>query len=115
MNCDACPGGVSGSAEDKLAIFSLDWGQLELREEGAVPLKKPGVAAVVLRHDGKIFAVAGWDGRVRLYRCDTRKPLAVLQYHRSGVQDVRFDQRSKRLASGSKDGSIAMWSVYTDT
>lgn len=114
MTCSTCSGGASGSADDKLAVFGLDWDQMEVQELAAIPLKKPGVAALALRRDGKIFAAAGWDGRVRLYRCDTRKPLAVLQYHRSGVQDICFDERSKRLASASKDGSIAVWSVYTD-
>ena len=111
---DACSGGVSGSADQKLAVFSLDWDQMEVQEQPPIPLKKPGVAALALRQDGRIFAAAGWDGRVRLHRGDTRKLLAVLQYHKSGVQDVCFDERSKRLASASKDGSIAMWSVYTD-
>ncbi|BDA43160.1 Guanine nucleotide-binding protein subunit beta-like protein [Coccomyxa sp. Obi] len=108
-------GGVSSSAEDRLAVFSIEWDKLELHKQADIPLKKPGVAALAQRHDGKVLASAGWDGRVRLFHRKTQRPLAVLQYHRSGVQDVCFDQKSKLLASASKDGSIALWSVFTDT
>lgn len=108
-------GGVSSSAEDKLAVFSIDWDRNELHKQADIPLKKHGVAALALRQDGKVLASAGWDGKVRLFHWKTQKPLAVLLYHRSGVQDVCFDQNSKLLASASKDGSIALWSVFTDT
>ncbi len=108
-------GGVSSSAEYKLAVFSIEWDRHELHKQAEIPLKKHGVAALALRHDGKVLASAGWDSKVRLFHQKTQKPLAVLQYHRSGVQDVCFDQKSKLLASASKDGSIALWSVFTDT
>lgn len=108
-------GGVSGSAEDILALFSINWDKYELHKQADIPLKKPGVAALALRHDGKVLASAGWDGKVRLFHGKTQKPLAVLQYHRSGVQDVCFDRKSNLLASASKEGSIALWSVFTDT
>lgn len=82
--------------------------------QSTIPLKTPGIAAVAVRQDGRIIVTAGWDGRIRIFHARKHKPLAVLQYHRSGVQDVCFDARSKRLASASKDGSIAVWSVYSD-
>ena len=44
----------------------------------------------VRRGDGKIFATAGWDGRVRVYSCKTLAELAVLRWHDVGCYAVAF-------------------------
>ena len=50
-----------------------------LRLQTKLPLKQKGVAEIAVRQDGKMFVSAGWDGRVRIFRCTKPKPLAVLQ------------------------------------
>ncbi len=37
---------------------------------------------------------------------------AVVQYHKKGLTAVAFDPRDQRLISASRDGNIALWSVF---
>ena len=103
---------MSGSADDKLAVFTIDWARKVISLRTGLQLKTPGIGAIAIRHDGRIFATGGWDKQLRVYDYQRRKQLAVLQYHRGGVVDVCFQQRTQQLASASKDGSIAVWSIY---
>ncbi|KAG6910081.1 hypothetical protein DXG01_013133 [Tephrocybe rancida] len=50
--------------------------------------KHPGNAAIAIHDDGRVCAVAGWDGR--LYGTRTMKPLGTLKYHKLGCQAVEF-------------------------
>jgi WD40 repeat protein len=97
-----------------VVAFDINWDQLRLQKSATMPLKNPGVAAVAIRQDSRVLATAGWDGKVRLFHYAKRRPLALLHYHRDGVLDVCFNARNKRLASASKDGTIAIWSIYAD-
>ena len=97
-----------------MAKFSMDIQTRELKEVGRMSLAVPGVAAAAIRSDSRILATAGWDKQVRVFHYSKGRPLAVLQYHKAGVNDVVFDARTRVLASASKDGGIALWSVYLD-
>ena len=73
------------------------------------PLKKvntkhSGQQGLVIRSDGKIFATAGWDSRVRVYSCKTMKELAVLKWHREGCMAVAFAEIAVP-ADGNEDHS----------
>ncbi|KAG6820633.1 hypothetical protein H0H93_014236 [Arthromyces matolae] len=54
--------------------------------------KHPGNAAIAINDDGRVCAVAGWDGRqvIRLYSARTMKPLGTLKYHKQGCQAIEF-------------------------
>ncbi|KAG6815307.1 hypothetical protein H0H87_003107 [Tephrocybe sp. NHM501043] len=52
--------------------------------------KHPGNAAIAIHDNGRVCAVAGWDGSVRLYATRTLKPLGTLKYHKIGCQAVEF-------------------------
>ncbi|KAJ5106879.1 hypothetical protein N7456_003554 [Penicillium angulare] len=52
--------------------------------------KHSGQQGLKLRSDGKIFATAGWDSRVRIYSGKTMKELAVLKWHKDGCYSVAF-------------------------
>ena len=84
-----------------------------------------GVAAVAVRDDAKIFAAGYWDGRVRLFEYGARssgRTLASFGYHEHAATCVAFAPSRLRgrewaghagwLASGSRDGTVAMWAVY---
>jgi ASTRA-associated protein 1 len=43
-----------------------------------------------LRSDGKIFATAGWDAKVRVYSAKTLKEVAVLKWHQVGCYATAF-------------------------
>lgn len=90
-----------------------------------------------MRSDGKIFATAGWDTRIRVYSAKTMKELAVLKWHREGCYAVAFgevlsqegsgedgvmvtaeERRRERVktvhwvAGGAKDGKVSLWEIY---
>lgn len=43
-----------------------------------------------IRNDGKVFATAGWDSRVRVYSVKGVKELAVLKWHKEGCYSLAF-------------------------
>ncbi|KAH8425473.1 WD40 repeat domain-containing protein [Aspergillus melleus] len=55
-----------------------------------VNTKHAGQQGLRIRDDGKIFATAGWDSRVRVYSCKTMKEVAVLKWHKDGCYAVAF-------------------------
>ncbi|KAK3062725.1 hypothetical protein LTS18_003482 [Coniosporium uncinatum] len=52
--------------------------------------KHSGQQSLTLRSDGKIFATAGWDARIRVYSTKTMRELAVLKWHKEGCYAVAF-------------------------
>ncbi|KAJ5091905.1 hypothetical protein NUU61_006775 [Penicillium alfredii] len=55
-----------------------------------VNTKHSGQQGLRIRSDGKVFATAGWDSRVRVYSSKTMKELAVLKWHKDGCYAVAF-------------------------
>lgn len=55
-----------------------------------VNTKHSGQQCLRIRSDGKIFATAGWDSKVRVYSAKTMKELAVLKWHQVGCYAVSF-------------------------
>lgn len=72
-----------------------------------IDTKHAGQQSLRIRNDGKIFATAGWDGRVRVYGTKTMKELACLKWHREGIYAVAFaeimDKQSDDLDGGRLD------------
>jgi WD40 repeat protein len=52
--------------------------------------KHSGQQGLRIRSDGKVFATAGWDCRIRVYSGKTMKELAVLKWHKDGCYAVTF-------------------------
>jgi WD40 repeat protein len=89
---------------------------ISMRSE--IKMKKQGTAAVKYRHDGRILVSGHWDSTVKVYDCKRMKPLAVLRHHRESVYGIDFCSRGPNrgmFASGSKDCSIALWDLFSDT
>ncbi|EPE28353.1 WD40 repeat-like protein [Glarea lozoyensis ATCC 20868] len=55
-----------------------------------VQTKHSGQQDLKIRSDGKIFATAGWDSKVRVYSAKSMKELAVLKWHNEGCFAVAF-------------------------
>ncbi|KAI5063183.1 hypothetical protein GOP47_0021730 [Adiantum capillus-veneris] len=111
-----CQGGVSGSADERLILFSLDYQQNSFQMRKEVALGNPGTADISIRKDDKIVATAGWDCRVRIYDYRRSRALAKLKYHSDLVNSVCFSDDCKLLTSASKDGTIALcgrWGAVT--
>ena len=55
-----------------------------------VQTKHSGQQSLRIRSDGRIFATAGWDTKVRVYSVASMKELAVLKWHKEGCFAVAF-------------------------
>jgi len=79
-------------------------------------LAKPGAATCRFRPgDGRVFAVGGWDRRVRIYDRATPRPLALLRGHTESVRAIDWAPdavHSGLLASGSSDGRVYIWRCF---
>jgi WD40 repeat protein len=49
-----------------------------------------GQQGLVIRCDGRIFATAGWDSRVRIYSSKTCAEVAVLKWHKEACYSLAF-------------------------
>ena len=187
--------------------FSLDLPAQQFTLTATLEVKQQGIADVCIRQDQRLFATAGWDGKIRVFHYKKQKTLAVLQvsfvvsfscaracdiitlnqlctfceaataalsfiaeyrqrghmqsllghvsigqtscdspvcfgadcclltlmvvgsnkkfmlvlkhacvfamqYHKKGLTALAFDSRGQRLVSASRDGNIALWSVF---
>ncbi|KAL1668332.1 WD40-repeat-containing domain protein [Schizophyllum commune] len=97
--------------------------------------KHPGNACIAIRDDGRVCAVGGWDGGIRLYSTKTLKPLGTLRYHKTSVQaltsaksstfaeDIADDsesdddgdsaERERWLVAGGKDNRLTIWALQS--
>jgi WD40 repeat protein len=71
--------------------------------------KHSGQQGLQIRNDGKIFATAGWDSKVRVYATKSLKELAVLKWHKEGCYAVAFaDVKSATTAGNEEDNESSV-------
>ncbi|KAI1443712.1 WD40 repeat-like protein [Annulohypoxylon stygium] len=63
---------------------------IETQPLKTINTKHSGQQSLRIRSDGKIFATAGWDSKVRVYSTKTMSELAVLKWHDVGCYTVAF-------------------------
>jgi WD40 repeat protein len=97
--------------------------------------KHPGNGSVAIRGDGKVCAIGGWDGSIRLYSTKSFKSLGTLDYHKGACQAITFasvlagtrdtaeadnedgmsveeeEARSRWLIGGEKEGRVSIWKL----
>lgn len=86
-----------------------------IKEKHRHNISQEGTSSVCFRSDGRIFVSGHWDNSVRVFETKSAKPLAILNHHRSSVFSVCFapsGENAGLFASGSKDGTIALWDLY---
>ena len=117
---------VVGTAGACTSVLDVDAAAGVCTRVAALALPRPGVGdAAVRRADGRVFATAGWDRRVRLYAlgCGSSgtsgsggggrvRPLATLRYHTASATSVDFAPAESVLASAARDTCIALWKMY---
>lgn len=64
--------------------------------------KHSGQQGLKMRSDGKIFATAGWDSKIRVYSAKTMRELAVLKWHQVGCYAIAF-ANVDQLSSPTED------------
>ncbi|XP_037777614.1 guanine nucleotide-binding protein subunit beta-like protein 1 isoform X1 [Penaeus monodon] len=109
--------GIVGTASEKVFVFRIDNMSVTINKE--IQITNPGVSSCITRPDGKIFALGGWDSRIRLFSSKKCKPLAVLQYHKKTVECLAYSKCDVDhygfgyiLAAGSSDHSISLWNIF---
>lgn len=68
-----------------------------------------GVTVAARSPDGRQLAVAGLDGRIRLYATDTMSLAGILAGHELAVSALAYQPGGTHLATGSSDGSVRIW------
>jgi WD40 repeat protein len=98
---------VSSGADAVVAryILKIAGTKDDKQPEKAVNTKHAGQQGLSVRSDGKIFATAGWDARVRVYSCKTMKELAVLKWHKVGCYATAFADIMDTGADSSSSSS----------
>jgi WD40 repeat protein len=84
----------TSSADAVITMFALptDAHTLDVVEtpKKILNTKHAGQQGLRMRSDGKIFATAGWDARIRVYSAKAMRELAVLKWHKDGCYAVAF-------------------------
>ncbi|KAF9039678.1 WD40 repeat-like protein [Hymenopellis radicata] len=119
------------SADHLIGRYDLVTGESE-----KFKTKQGGNGSVAVRDDGRVCAVGGWDGKIRLYSTKTFKPLGTLKYHKASCQAVAFAHsdptlptvsddedeeldesekadRSRWLVGAGKDKLVSVWSLMS--
>ena len=77
---------------------------------------KPGVSVVRFRDGGRVFAIGGWDKRVRLFDRTHQDQLMILKGHEEAVKDLDWCPGvDGLLVSCAGDGRINVWNVPTQS
>ena len=94
--------------------------RVRLRLPTSIGDGKTGVNLCRFRPDGAIYAVAGWDQRLRIFHRKARKkeeaPLAILKGHSASVTAIDWagdSSKSGYLATGAEDGRIFVWRCFS--
>lgn len=72
-----------------------------------------GIRSLAFSPDGKILALALYDGKIKLLDAGTGKEQQVLSGHANGVNCVVFSPDGLTLASASLDHTAKLWDVKT--
>jgi ASTRA-associated protein 1 len=78
------PAGVGGVPPKKRVV------EVQTQPLKILNTKHSGQQSLCIRSDGRIFATAGWDAKVRVYAAKSMRELAVLKWHTVGCYAVAF-------------------------
>ncbi|KAF9048413.1 WD-40 repeat-containing protein [Panaeolus papilionaceus] len=97
------------SADHIIGFYDLTSDDVPIGGPGVLHrTKHPGNASVDIRHDGRICAVGGWDGKIRLYSTKTFKSLGTLKYHKASIQCVAFPKLIGQVGeAGQRSGQAS--------
>src|SRR6266851_72081 len=101
---------VGGSQESpgKLVVWDLPGNKIKLQHE-----EPKGIRSLAFSPDGKILALALYDGKIKMLEASTGKEQQVLPGHTNGVNCVAFSPDGQTLASASLDQTAKLWDLKT--
>ncbi|KAI8365504.1 WD40-repeat-containing domain protein [Choanephora cucurbitarum] len=100
---------LSSSADNQVYKYSVQTGDIINK----ITIKKSGMVALRIRSDNKVFALGGYDGKIRLFSVKTMKPLAILSYHKNTTYGLDFGTVNYHwLISASQDHRIGLWNIF---
>lgn len=109
--CNLTRRGMSGSVDGSLVM----WDSCTMTAMASTNVDL-GVACVKARQDGKLFAVGCCNSLIKIYSGRRKMtPLVSAHAHTQTVQCVTFHSSDKRLAAGSRDKTVSVWSLYRDS
>jgi len=115
LSLDVSPGGdCAFSSGADAAVVRYELGDTAGERVKVVQTRHAGQQSLGVRSDGRIFATAGWDGRMRVYSARSMRELAVLKWHKEGCYALAFaevldgkDEAAPQTTGNDGDGSSA--------
>ena len=89
---------------DGVLVWSVPNGQPQRLGEGTA-------RAVEFSPDARWLAAAFDDATARVWKAKSLEPVATLQGHGAGVNDITFDVTGDRLITASSDKTVRLWRV----
>jgi WD40 repeat protein len=92
------------SADHIIGRYDLNDEKLSTEQHGiAYRTTHPGNGSIAIRDDGRVCAIGGWDGRIRLHSTKSLKALGSLKYHKSACQCVEFPRSIENATKEDED------------
>ncbi|KAF8837725.1 WD40 repeat-like protein [Paxillus ammoniavirescens] len=98
---------LSGSRDSSIRIWRVEDGE----QVGTVMEGGP-VYAVAVSSDGQWIATA-WEKTINIWNATTHEKVVEMKGHTSWVASLAFSPDSARVASGSDDKTVIVWSTTT--
>ncbi|KIK95219.1 hypothetical protein PAXRUDRAFT_827218 [Paxillus rubicundulus Ve08.2h10] len=104
-----CSFALTVSADHLVGRYDLNASRTPTQSETAQPdrvfrTRYPGNAAIAIRDDGRVCAIGGWDGKVRLYSAKSFKSLGTLVCHKENCQALTFTSSLNNISTAQDSG-----------
>jgi WD40 repeat protein len=111
---------IAWSADASAWYFCSEDGRLYCRDAAGhpvwnIPSDNYSLTTIAVSPNGRWVATGGFDKTVRLYEACTGIEVQKFVAHSSNIKQLAFDPQSQRLASGSLNGRVYVWSLSHPT
>jgi WD40 repeat protein len=106
---------VIGTNTKNLYLLKLDSIEKKIIYDGRKSFLNKGVNCLSFHKDGKLLAVGGWDGVLRILSFPFMNPIVTYSYHRAPINSLIFlnqdedPARKYTILCASDDGQLSCW------